>query len=214
MIPEALKELHEQFGKLQKYVHSGGKPVPSRAEVMYAQTGQKTVSYVEEARILEDKIPKRVRRAGPYQQNMASAVKKRAIAKLYKHEPGFPDLLKVRSFDGSYYPAIAAASGKIDNEMLSGVSVFRSFGPEGITHGIPVGSTNPGGVYWGIGRPPISVEKWRGPWAVQSQRHALHNPLPGPRKGPRMRQYRFRTIQQKDFWAVPRGRGSSGSDRA
>jgi hypothetical protein len=166
MIPEALKELHEQLSKLQKYVHSGGRPVPSRAEVRYAQTGQKTITYAEEARILEDKIPKRIRRAGPYQQNMASVEEEAAIAKLYKHEPGFPDLLKVRSDDGVYYPAIAAASGKITNEMLSGVAVFRSFGPEGITHGVKVGRTNPGGVYWGIAHAPASVEEWRGPFAV------------------------------------------------
>jgi hypothetical protein len=166
MIPVALKELHEQLAKLQKYVHSGGRPVPSRAEVMYAQTGQKTITYAEEARILEDKIPKRVRRAGPHQQNMASVEEENAIAKLYKHEPGFPDLLKVRSEDGSYYPAIAAASGRISNEMLSGVTLFRSFGPEGFTHTVRVGRTNPAGIYWGIGYPPVAVEKWRGPWAV------------------------------------------------
>jgi hypothetical protein len=47
MIPEALKELHQQLEKIQKYVHSGGKPIPSRAEVMYAQTGQKTITYVD-----------------------------------------------------------------------------------------------------------------------------------------------------------------------
>jgi hypothetical protein len=166
MIPEALKELHEQLSKLQKYVHSGGRPVPSRAEIMYAQTGQKTVTYAEEARILEDKIPKRVRRAGPYQQNMAPVEEESAIAKVYKHESGFPDLLIVRSEDGSYYPAIAAASGKIDNEMLSGVTVFRSFGQEGFTHSVHVDPTNPAGMFWGIGRPPDSAEKWRGPWAV------------------------------------------------
>jgi hypothetical protein len=133
---------------------------------MYAQTGQKTVTYAEEARILEDKIPKRVRRAGPYQQNMAPVEEESAIAKVYKHESGFPDLLIVRSEDGSYYPAIAAASGKIDNEMLSGVTVFRSFGQEGFTHSVHVDPTNPAGMFWGIGRPPDSAEKWRGPWAV------------------------------------------------
>jgi hypothetical protein len=166
MIPEALKELHEQLAKLQRYVHSGGRPVPSRAEVMYAQTGQKTITYAEEARILEDKVPKRVRRAGLYQQNMASIAADDQIARLYKHEVGYPDLLKVRSVDGSYYPAVAAASGKIRNEMLSDVSVFRSFGPEGMTHGVHVDPTNPAGMYWGIGPPPDAVEKWRGPWAV------------------------------------------------
>jgi hypothetical protein len=166
MIPQALQELHEQLAKIQKYVHSGGKPTRSRSEVMYAQTGQKTVTYMEEARIVEGKLAKRIRYAGKHQQNLAPVDKPSAIAKVYKHEPGYPDLLKRVSDDGSYFPAIAAASGKITNEMLSGVTLFRSFGPPQVTYGVKVGETFPIGLFWGIGKPPKSAERWRNPFAV------------------------------------------------
>jgi hypothetical protein len=97
---------------------------------------------------------------------VAFAEDKAEIAKLYKHQPGYPDLLKFRSNDGLYFQAIAAASGKINNEMLSGVVIFRSFGPEGFTHGVLVDRTNPAGVYWGIAKPPASAEEWRVHWAA------------------------------------------------
>jgi hypothetical protein len=166
MIPQALKELHAQLEKIQKYVHAGGKPVKSRAEVMYAQTGQKTVTYMEEARAIEGNPAKRIRRAGKYEQNCAPVDDPAAIAKIYKHEPGYPDLLKRVSDDGVYYPAIAAASGKITNEMLSGVTLYRSFGPPRFTHGVKVGESFPAGAFWGVGKPPASAEKWRDPAAV------------------------------------------------
>lgn len=163
MIPQALKELHEQLVKIQKYVRSGGAPGPSRAEVMYTQTGQKTITYVEEARLVERGLAKKIRYAGKHQQNLAHDLEK--IGRVYKYKPGFPDLLKFKA-DRGYFPDIAAASGKINNEMLSGVSVFRSFGPKGITHNVTVGASSPGGMYWGIGRPPISAREWRDPYGV------------------------------------------------
>jgi hypothetical protein len=166
MIPEALKEFHEQLAKIQKYVHSGGKPTRSRAEVMYAQTGQKTITYMEEARLVEGGIAKKIKRVGKHQQNFAAADDLGAIAKVYKHEPGYPDLLKRVSNDGVYYPAVAAASGKITNEMLSGVSLYRSFGPPRLTHGVKVGESFPAGAFWGVGKPPASAGKWRDPAAV------------------------------------------------
>lgn len=166
MIPQAIKELHQQLTKIQQYVRSGGRPGASRAEVMYAQTGQKTVTYAEEARLLERGPAKKVRHTGKYQQNLASTRNRRAIEKIYKHEPGFPDLFARVSPDGSYYPEIAAASGRIDNEMLTDATLCRAFGDETVTHGVKVDKSNPAGRFWGIGKPPTSGVQWRGPSAV------------------------------------------------
>jgi hypothetical protein len=166
MIPEALGELHSTLEQLQKLVRSGGKPLPSRQEVMLAQTGQKTITYVKEARLLEGKAAKMARHSGKYPQNLAPVANAKETAKIYKHEAGFPDLFDRVSDDGIYYPKIAAASGKITNEMLSGTTVYRSFGPAGITHGVTVGESNPIGAFWGIGPPPASAAEWRGPAAV------------------------------------------------
>ena len=166
MIPEALRELHSSLEQLQKLVRSGGKPLPSRQELMLAQTGKKTISYVEEARLLEGKTAKVVRHSGKYPQNMAAVANAKETARVYKYEAGFPDLFDRVSEDGIYYPKIAAASGKITNEMLSGTTVYRSFGPAGVTHGVTVGESNPIGAFWGVGPPPASVAEWRGPAAV------------------------------------------------
>jgi hypothetical protein len=166
MIPQALKELHAKLKELQALVHAGGKPVPGKAKVMLAQTGQKTVSYAEEARLLEGRVAKTVRHAGKYRQNMAGVDHIEEIEKVYKYEPGFPNLMKFASDDKLYYPSIAAASGKIENEMLSGVTVYRSFGKNGVTHGVKVKESFPIGAFWGIGPPPTSGKMWRDPAAV------------------------------------------------
>jgi hypothetical protein len=161
MIPLALKDLHSKLQELQKFIHAGGKPVPGRAQVMLAQTGQKTVTYAEEARLLEGKIAKPVRHAGKYRQNMAPLSKPKEIAKVYKYESGFPNLMKSPAPGQIYYPMIAAASGKIENKMLSGVTVYRSFGKGAVTHGVTVGESFPVGAFWGIGPPPSSGNTWR-----------------------------------------------------
>jgi len=168
MIPLALKDLHERLNYLKKYIHSGGVPPPDRAVTMLTQTGRKTVTYAEEARLIESGASKKIVYAGKYQQNLASAHPGRRsdIEKLYKHEPGFPDLLKNIDKKGDFYPAIAAASGPIKNEIISGESLFRSFGPGGATHGTEVPRSKAIGLYWGRGQPPASAEKWRGPCAV------------------------------------------------
>lgn len=168
MIPSALKDLHDRLELLQKYIHAGGVPPPDRAATMLAQTGRKTVTYAEEARLIESGTAKKIVRAGKYQQNTASAHpnKRGAIRKIYRHEKGFPDLLKNADPTGTYYPAIAAASGPVKNEFLSGEVLFRSFGPGGFTHGIKVYPSNPIGAYWGRGQVPTEAKKWRGPCAV------------------------------------------------
>jgi hypothetical protein len=80
---------------------------------------------------------------------------------VYKYEPGYPNLMKFTSDRGDYYPMIAAASGKIENKMLSGVTLYRSFGEKGVTHGVKVGQSFPTGAFWGLGEPPSSGKLWR-----------------------------------------------------
>jgi len=110
MIPQALKELHQKSQNLQRFIHSGGVPPPSRSKVVLAQTGKKTVTYAEEARLLETP-KKRIIRAGKHPQKLAStnARRRAKIDAVYRHEPGYPDLLSKTDPNG-YYPNIAAAS--------------------------------------------------------------------------------------------------------
>lgn len=154
MIPLALKELHGKLAELQMHIHHGGIHVPTREETFFAQTGQKTVSYAEEARLIEGRA-KNILRAGKYAQNIASTDPKlkREIAKVYRYEPTFPNMLD-RADPKGFYPNIASASGAIKNEKLSNVTLYRSFGPGGSTHGIAVAKSNAIGPYWGVGAPP------------------------------------------------------------
>ncbi len=167
MIPQALKDLHEKLEYLQKVIHSGGVPPPSKARVLLAQTGKKTVTYAEEARILEGKSRRRVVRAGKFPQNMASnhPLHRSNIAKIYHHETGYPDLLS-KADPAGFYPNIASASGPIRNEELSGVVLFRAFGPSGNTRGVAVWESNAIGPYWGVGKPPATAKEWRAQCAV------------------------------------------------
>jgi hypothetical protein len=155
---------------------SGGVPAPGRAVVYEAQTGRKVVTYADEARLIESGAKKEIIHAGKHPQNLASAHEgaKAEIAKVYQHEAGYPDLMgfkksvDVEGKSVEFYPAIAAANGRIKNVDLGedGVTLFRSFGPGGTTHGIDVGSSNPGGFWWGVGDAPKSAEDWRQKYAV------------------------------------------------
>ncbi|WP_202866532.1 hypothetical protein, partial [Flavobacterium cupreum] len=53
MIPEALKELHAKLDHIRKIIHAGGVPPHDTATTLLAQTGQKVISYAEEARLIE-----------------------------------------------------------------------------------------------------------------------------------------------------------------
>jgi len=174
MIPEALKDLYKKLEELKKIIHYGGVPPASKATTLAAQTGQKTVTFVEEARLIESGAVKKIVHAGKYGQNAANAdVKaKGLIDKIYRHEAGYPDLTKrvetviIGGEEVKYYSAIAAASGPIKNEMLEGETLFRSFGPGGETHGVEVAKSNPIGPFWGRGAPPKTAKEWREQYAV------------------------------------------------
>jgi hypothetical protein len=173
-IPQALKDLHQKLDYIKKVIHAGGVPPVNKTATITAQTGQKTVSYVEEVRAVENGSAKRIARGGKHPQNLAPASDlaeaKEIIAKVYKHEPGFPDMLRNKLTDEStgisYYPAIAAAKGPIKNEMLSGETLFRAFGPKGETRRIKVDESSPIGMWWGRGAPPKTAEEWRQFYAV------------------------------------------------
>lgn len=167
MIPKALKELHEKLEHIQKYIHSGGIPV-DKTKTLIAQTGQKTVTYAEEARLIEGRPKKRIVRAGKYKQNIANTADPYSLRNIYKPKDGFPDLYrgKVLSKGEEYFNMIAASSGKITNEMLSGETLFRAFGPAGSTKGLKVGQSYPVGAFWGRGQPPKTAKEWRETCAV------------------------------------------------
>lgn len=169
MIPSALEELHRKLQLLQEYIHAGGGVAPpSDASIRLAQSGQRTITYAEEARLIESGNVKTVIRAGEFPQNLASTASEAAsgISKVYRHEPGYPDLLRIRDAHNSYYPAIAAASGKIRNEKLSDVTLFRAFGDLRVSKGIDVDESYAIGGFWGVGKVPGSADAWRGPCAV------------------------------------------------
>lgn len=163
MIPEALKELHSRLEILQKYIHAGGSPPPSMASVLEVQSGQKTITYAEEARLVESAPGRTVVYAGKFKQNFAGAHPQFAskIRTVYRHEPGYPDLLAYKDPTNKYYPGIAAASGVIKNEKLSGVTLFRGFGGAGVSRGVDVGESFATGAYWGMGKIPANADEWR-----------------------------------------------------
>lgn len=170
MIPKGLKVFQEKLKNLQELIHNGGIPPIDKAKTLAAQTGQKTVTYAEEARLIESGAAKTIVHAGKYAQNAANAdpLVANGIEQIYKHKVGFPDLKdrieKVGSI--SYYPKIAASAGPIKNEMLEGETLFRAFGPEGTTHGVKVDASRPIGPFWGRGAPPKTAKEWREKCAV------------------------------------------------
>jgi hypothetical protein len=170
MIPQALKDLHERLDLLKKTIHAGGVPPPGKTKTLIAQTGQKTISYAEEARLIETGAAKKIVHAGKYGQNVASVERTSDIAKVYKKEAGFPDMLGRITEDEEtgikFYSNIASASGPIKNEIIQNETLFRAFGPKGTTHGINVWESKAIGPYWGRGAPPKTAKEWRGPCAV------------------------------------------------
>ncbi|MDY7578246.1 hypothetical protein RGU70_07925 [Herbaspirillum sp. RTI4] len=169
MLPQALRELHEKLAVLQKLIHNGGVLPIDKAPTIAVQTGQKTVTYVEEARLRETTALKIVRDT-KYPQNFASADPLHAdeIKKVYEYQVGYPNLVSKPTEVGeiSFYPQIASASGPIKNEMLSGETLFRAFGEKGRVGSVPVSESEAIGVYWGRGPSPTTAEEWRKFYAV------------------------------------------------
>lgn len=165
MIPLAVKELDQNLREIQAYVRSGGEAT-SRTTLHRVATGERVVTRADEARLIEQgALPMRSARGG-WKQNEALIDKPSSWKKLYKHEPGYPDLTK-RSAKPDSYSDIEAFSGRITNRPLkAGEKIYRFFGPGGTTHGTTINQSFPGGNWWGLGEPPKSAKEWRLPCAV------------------------------------------------
>lgn len=163
-LKDAIREIDEFLREVQQFVRSGGETT-SRASAHAAEAGAKEVHRTEELILLEGKAAKRSARGG-WARNSPRA---EDVALVYKHEPGFPDLLSKaeRAKGNVIYPDIATFSGQIVNrEIQPGERIFRVFGPEGTTHGVKTSrgyaSGRPGGnSFWGISEVPTNAKDWR-----------------------------------------------------
>jgi hypothetical protein len=164
-IKDGIKELDDFLREIQQYVRSGGETT-SQTTRHVAEAGAKEVHRTEELILLEGKAAKRTVKGG-WAQNSSKAAE---LDQVYKHEPGFPDLrAKVERLDNGRvaYPDVATYSGMIVNRQLEpGERIFRVFGPDGMTHGVPVNrsfaSGRPGGnSFWGLNDVPGSAGEWR-----------------------------------------------------
>jgi hypothetical protein len=164
-LKDAIKELDEFLREIQQYVRSGGETTSQTIEHV-AEAGAKKVHRTDELTLLEGKAATRTTKGG-WAQNPSRAEE---IEQVYKHEPGFPDLrdkVNNRAVDEVLYPDVATYSGRIVNrELQPGERIFRVFGPEGKTHGVPVdrsfASGRPGGnSFWGLNDVPSNAQQWR-----------------------------------------------------
>lgn len=161
MIPNAVREFDQKLREIQACIRSGGETT-SRLALHEVATGQKVATRAEERRLIEDGVlPARSSRGG-FSQNPAAHEQPKKIAKYYKAETGYPDLLSRIDHDTQTYPTVAAFSGKMVNrELKDGEQVFRFFGPERTTHGVQVAEAWTGGAWWGLGPPPKTAKEWR-----------------------------------------------------
>jgi len=164
-LKDAIKELDDFLKEIQTYIRSGGETT-SKTVTHAAEAGAAKVHRTEELILLEGKAAKRTAKGG-WARN---SPKPKDVGAVYTHEPGFPDLReKVEPVDGEgiIYPDVSTYAGTIVNrELQPGERVFRVFGPEGTTHGIPVdrsyASGRPGGnSFWGLNDVPEDAWTWR-----------------------------------------------------
>jgi len=150
---------------MQQYVRSGGETT-SQATAHAIDSGAKAVTRTDELILLEGKAAKPTAKGGW----AANSSVPEEFEDVYKYEPGFPDLReKVQNLaDGTVLnPDVATYAGVIANrEIQPGEQIFRVFGPEGTTHGVPVGrsyaSGRPGGnSFWGLNDIPANANDWR-----------------------------------------------------
>ena len=164
-LKDAIKELDDFLKEIQTYIRSGGETT-SKTVTHAAEAGAAKVHRTEELILLEGKAAKRTAKGGW----AANSSKAREVDAVYKHEPGFPNLLDnfEKLPDGKkVFPDVATYAGNIVNrELQPGERIFRIFGPEGVTHGVPVkrsyASGRPGGnSFWGLNDVPKDAEAWR-----------------------------------------------------
>jgi hypothetical protein len=173
MIPQAVKELDQTLREIQQAVRSGGETT-SRSTAHTVVAGDKAaISMTDELRLIEGQTALRSARGG-WEKNSGFVSQFEATG-LYKHEPGYPNLLDgyketvgTAAKPKTRYVDVTTYAGKIVNRPLDkGEQLFRVFGPEGITHGTTVGKSYAAGnpksphAFWGLGKAPENAEKWR-----------------------------------------------------
>ncbi|WP_407280141.1 hypothetical protein U5817_06805 [Aromatoleum evansii] len=161
-IPPAIRELDQSLLEIQAYIRSGGETT-ARTFEHTAASGTKTVTYADELRLIDAETGATRSRRGGWAQNPADPER---VSHLYRHEAGYPDLMKSADPWGKLI-GIPAFSGKILNRTMKEDEVlYRLFGPQGVTHGTEVRATIPDGRWWGLGAVPASAKEWRGPTGV------------------------------------------------
>ncbi|MCR5883311.1 hypothetical protein LRS03_10780 [Rhizobacter sp. J219] len=173
MIPQAVKELDQTLREIQQAIRSGGETT-SRTTAHTVVAGDKAaISMTDELRLIEGQTALRSRRGG-WEKNPGFVDQFEAKG-LYKHEPGYPNLLDgytetvgIGTKKKTRYVDVTTYAGRIVNRPLDkGEQLFRVFGPEGATHGAEVVATKPGGnpkypsAFWGVGQAPETAEQWR-----------------------------------------------------
>lgn len=166
MIPQAIKDLDSKLKEIQQYIRSGGQTTAG-ATSHAASTGQKTTSYVEEARLNERGGGAAKVAGGRFTQNAANPKKTKQIAQVYdasKVKEGWPDLMAFQKphpvrANESILPDIAAFNGKI--------SAVEIKGPRTIYRVVNIGEkpNNPAGAYWTLEK-PASGKEFREKYAV------------------------------------------------
>ena len=161
MIPLAVKELDQQLREIRAFIHSGGETT-SRLALHEVATGQRMTTRAEERQLIQDGVlSTRVGRKG-FKQNPASPNKLKEIARYYKKEVDYPNMMHSVDPGTNQFNSVAAFSGKMINRPLKdGEEVFRFFGPSRTTHDIPVDEAWAGGAWWGVGKPPKTAKEWR-----------------------------------------------------
>jgi hypothetical protein len=149
MIPEGIKELHAKLLRLQQLVYRG--------EWHTVTPGMRNVTREAEARLVEDATVTAERSAhGGWKQNPATEAHKSEIAKVYKWQEGYADLLSgtgPTAFEKEAYTKIAAFSGPIKAaKVQEGEYILRIHTSDSKT------ATGP----WWVRLPPgVTEANWR-----------------------------------------------------
>ena len=149
-------------------------PKPGVVEKESAVAGKTNKTKTKEAR-LDEKGSRKPPPVKPGRPKNSAKVNSRPgtegdFSKHYTPDPanGYPDLTK--KIDNNCYPEIEAFCGKMTNRALrSDEKIYRVFGPSGTTHGVPVGKSDAGGKWWGVGEPPQNAKTWREGDAVRDE---------------------------------------------
>jgi hypothetical protein len=174
-IPDAIKKLDSELRELQALLHSGGETT-SKAASHAIEPGATNVTYTDQLILFEGHGAVRSSRGGLAQNSGLPS----EVAKTYKYEPGFPNLLQSAPTPNKkvFHQDLTTFAGQIVNrELQPGEEIFRAFGPGDKTHGIfveesfaaggmkkrePFGlASEPVPKCWGLNDVPKNAQEWR-----------------------------------------------------